>query len=94
MQLKRIYHTTKDKKMALTRLACWYNAIEKSGFDRFGTVMRSVQQHYRTILNFFDRRATNASAESFNAKIKAFRAVLRGVNNIPYFLFRLKNIYA
>lgn len=94
MQLKSIYQTTKYKKMALTRLARWYNAIEESGFEHFGTVMRSVQAHYRTILNFFDRRATNASAESFNAKIKAFRSVLRGVNNIPYFLFRLKNIYA
>ncbi|NDW09844.1 transposase [Dysgonomonas sp. 520] len=94
MQLKSIYHTTKDKKVALTRLARWYNAIEESGFEHFGTVMRSVQAHYKTILNFFDRRATNASAESFNAKIKAFRATLRGVNHIPYFLFRLKNIYA
>lgn len=94
MQLKSIYHTTKDKKVALTRLAKWYNQIEASGLEYFGTVMRSVQAHYQTILNFFDRRSTNASAESFNAKIKAFRAVLRGVNNIPYFLFRLKNIYA
>lgn len=94
MQLKGIYHTTKDKNVALTRLARWYNAIEESGFEHFGTVMRSVQAHYKTILNFFDRRSTNASAESFNAKIKAFRSVLRGVNNIPYFLFRLKNIYA
>lgn len=94
MQLKCIYHTTKDKTVALTRLARWYNAIEQSGFEHFGTVMRSVQAHYKTILNFFDRRSTNASAESFNAKIKAFRSVLRGVNNIPYFLFRLKNIYA
>lgn len=56
MQLKSIYQTTKDKKMALTRLARWYNAIEESGFEHFGTVMRSVQAHYRTILNFFDRR--------------------------------------
>lgn len=94
MQLKSIYHTTKDKKVALTRLAKWYNAIEESGFEHFGTVMRSVQAHYKTILNFFDRRSTNASAESFNAKIKAFRSVLRGVNHIPYFLFRLKNIFA
>lgn len=94
MQLKSIYHTSMDKKIALTRLARWYNAIDESGFEHFGTVMRSVQAHYKTILNFFDRRATNASAESFNAKIKAFRAVLRGVNHIPYFLFRLKNIYA
>ena len=82
MQLKGIYHTTKDKNVALMRLARWYNAIEKSGFKHFRTVMRSVLQHYRTILNFFDRRATSASAESFNAKIKAFRSLLGGVNNI------------
>ena len=94
MQLRSIYNTTKDKNIALTRLAKWYNAVEKSGFEHFGTVMRSIQSHYQTILNFFDRRSTNASAQSFNAKIKAFRSVLRGVNNIPYFLFRLKNIYA
>ncbi|WP_397446133.1 transposase [Polaribacter sp. R77954] len=34
--------------------------------------------HYQNILNYFDNRSTNASAESFNAKIKAFRAQFRG----------------
>lgn len=94
MHLKSIYHTTKDKKVAFTRLARWYQEIEKCGFEYFNTVKRSISAHYKTILNFFDRRATNASAESFNAKIKAFRATLRGVKHIPYFLFRIKNIYA
>jgi transposase len=32
-------------------------------------------------------------AESFNAKIKAFRSQFRGVKNIKFFLFRLTNIY-
>ena len=50
--------------------------------------------HYKNILNYFDNRSTNASAESFNAKIKAFRAQFRGVRNIEFFLFRLTNIYA
>jgi transposase len=45
-------------------------------------------------LNYFDNRSTNASAESFNAKIKAFRAAFRGVKNSSFFLFRLSNIYA
>jgi hypothetical protein len=44
-----------------------------------------------TILNFFQYRNTNANAESFNAKIKLFRANLRGVTDIDFFLFRLKN---
>nr|WP_315258337.1 transposase [uncultured Flavobacterium sp.] len=42
----------------------------------------------------FDNRSTNASAESFNAKIKAFRSQFRGVRNKDFFLFRLSNLYA
>nr|WP_083319334.1 transposase [Flavobacterium crassostreae] len=38
--------------------------------------------------------STNASAESFNAKIKAFRSQFRGVRNVEFFLFRLTTIYA
>lgn len=94
MQLKSIYEQTKDKTVALTRLAKWYETVEQSGFKTFATVKRSIAARYQTILNYFDNRSTNASAESFNAKIKAFRATLRGVNHIPYFLFRLTNIYA
>ncbi|MDR2929215.1 MAG: transposase [Cytophagaceae bacterium] len=37
------------------------------------------------MLNFFINRATNASAESFNAKIKAFRASLRGVVDTTFY---------
>lgn len=94
MQLKGIYEHTKDKTVALTRLAKWYEVVEQSGFKTFNTVKRSIAAHYQTILNYFDNRSTNASAESFNAKIKAFRTILRGVKHIPYFLFRLTNIYA
>lgn len=94
MELGWIYHTTKDKGVAFTRLAQWYNKAEKAGFKSFNTIAKSIQEHYLTILNFFDNRSTNASAESFNAKIKAFRASFRGVKSIPFFLFRLSNIYA
>ena len=52
------------------------------------------EKNYIDILNFFDNRSTNASAESFNAKIKNFRAQLRGIFDIKYFLFRLQKIYA
>ena len=48
----------------------------------------------QTILNYFDNRSTNASAESFNAKVKAFRAQFRGVKDIPFFIFRLAKIFA
>jgi transposase len=94
MQLGQIYSTTKTKGIALTKLAQWYDRIEKSEFKSFNTIAKSIREHYTTILNYFDRRSTNASAESFNAKIKAFRSSFRGVKNISFFLFRLANIYA
>ncbi|MDE6451623.1 MAG: transposase, partial [Odoribacter sp.] len=43
---------------------------------------------YQTILNYFDYRSTNAAVESFNAKIKEFRRVFRGIRDIKFFLFR------
>ena len=94
MQLGQIYSTTKIKAVAYTRLARWYDRVEKAGFKSFNTIAKSIKEHYSTILNYFENRSTNASAESFNAKIKAFRAAFRGVKNVRFFLFRLANIYA
>ena len=93
-ELAYIYQTSKVKGVAFTKLAQWYDKVEKTGFKSFNTVARTIQNHYQTILNFFDNRSTNASAESFNAKIKAFRSQFRGVQNTEFFLFRLANIYA
>ncbi len=68
--------------------------VTDSGFKSFNTISATFYSHYREILNFFDNRSTNAAAESFNAKLKAFRATLRGVVDIEFFLFRVAKIYA
>jgi transposase len=93
-KLGYIYQTVKDKGVAYLKLAKWYDQVEKAGFKSFNTVSRTIQQHYQNILNFFERRSTNAAAESFNAKIKSFRSLFRGVRNIAFFLYRLSKIYA
>ncbi|NDV97170.1 transposase, partial [Dysgonomonas sp. 521] len=36
----------------------------------------------------------NASAESFNAKIKALRGQFRGVADIKFFMYRLAMLYS
>jgi transposase len=94
IRLGKIFTICQSKQQAFKRLAIWYNDVEDSGIDAFKTVARSVQAHYESILNFFNNRSTNASAESFNAKIKAFRATSRGVRDTTFFLFRLAKIYA
>lgn len=93
-ELRRIYSSTKSKAGGYTKLAHWYKHVEEAGYTQFQILKDTIYEHYPNILNFFDSRATNASAESFNAKIKAFRAQLRGVVDKRYFFFRLKNIYA
>jgi len=93
-KLRMIFSHTKNKGVAYTKLAKWFNEISDSGFKSFNTISATIYSHYPEILNFFDNRSTNASAESFNAKIKTFRATQRGVNDIKFFLFRLAKIYA
>ena len=93
-ELRNIFEKTTDKIIGLSRLAKWHEKVNQSGFKSFNTISRSIMNHYQTILNYFDNRSTNASAESFNAKIKAFRSQFRGVRNVEFFLFRLTNIYA
>lgn len=92
--LRMIFSKTKVKGVAYTKLAKWFNDITVSDFKSFNTISATVYAHYPEILNFFDNRSTNASAESFNAKIKAFRASLRGVTDTSFFMFRLAKIYA
>ena len=75
-------------------IAYRYNKIEEYGYDTFTTVANSIENHYERILNFFVNRSTNAAAEAFNAKIKAFRASFRGVVDMSFFLFRLAKVYA
>jgi len=62
--------------------------------EEFNTVVNSLEYHLEDILNFFDHRSTNAYAESFNSKIKGFRANLRGVTDVKFFLFRLEKLFA
>ena len=68
--------------------------MEEAGLASFKTLARTIQTHYLGILNFFNNRATNAAAESFNSKIKAFRNTMRGVRDVEFFLFRLAKLYA
>ncbi|MBJ6368965.1 transposase [Snuella sedimenti] len=92
--LRNIFNTTTSIQTAYTKQAHWYKDVEQTGFRAFNTIANTITLNYRSILNYFINRSTNASAESFNAKIKAFRSQFRGVKNTEFFLFRLTQIYA
>ena len=92
--LRLLFSKSKNKDVMRLKMAKWFNKVEKADFKSFHTISATFYSHYAEILNFFDNRNTNASAESFNAKLKAFRAQFRGVRDISFFLFRVSKIYA
>lgn len=95
MHFRGIYEHAQGRQNALKRLRRWYASVEKrlDVFPHFETPMQTIRLNEQTIVNYFKRRETNASAESFNAKVKNFRALQRGVNDISFFLYRLSKLY-
>lgn len=91
--LVNVYNSYIEKGVALTKFARWFKDVEDAGFKSFETIKKSFEIHYNNITNYFDNRSTNAYAESFNAKIKDFRRIFRGVRDLKFFLFRLNNIF-
>lgn len=94
LKLTELFNRKSTLQEARLNLAIWYNDVEAFGEDEFNHVLETFENHNRTILNYFEERLTNASAESFNAKIKAFRTQFRGVGEIKFFMFRLATQYA
>jgi len=92
--LRMSYNKHIHRDVARLSLARWYNKVADSKFKSFNIISATIYEHYEEILNFFTNRYTNASAESFNAKIKSYRASLRGITDISFFLYRLINIHA
>ena len=92
--LRMIFSKNIIKDAARLSMARWYNQVKESGFKSFNTIAATFYEHYDEILNFYNNRSSNAMAECFNAKIKLFRANLRGVVDKNFFLFRIANLYA
>jgi transposase len=91
--LRMIFSKNTVKDAARLSMARWYNKVEEAGMRSFNVIATTFHEHYEEILNFYTNRSSNAMAESFNAKIKLFRANLRGVADKKFFLFRIANLY-
>lgn len=93
LAFRNIYKCLSREK-AQTEFMDWKKKVTSSKISEFNTVLNSIEYHLENILNFFNNRSTNANAESFNSKIKGFRANLRGVTDVKFFLFRLEKLFA
>ena len=81
------------KDMAKERLREWYDEVAACTLREIKSARDCIKSKEDEVLNYFDYRSTNASAESLNSKIKGFKAQLHGVSDIPFFMFRLCMIF-
>lgn len=93
MMFRSCYEHSTSIREAKEKLGAWYQKVKEKNIDPFITVAESIRLHETTILNYFINRSTNASAESFNAKLKNFRALVRGVRDKKFYLFRVAMLY-
>lgn len=94
MMFRLFYENSTNKLDAKIFLNKWYGKIKEKNIESFNIAAETIYLHETTILNYFNNRSTNASAESFNAKLKAFRSIVRGVRDLKFHLFRVAKLYA
>jgi len=93
MMFRNCYESSRSIPEAKKSFEKWYKKVEEKKMESFLIVAESIRLHETTILNYFINRSTNASAESFNAKLKGFRALVRGVRDKKFFLFRVSKLF-
>lgn len=94
MNFRSIYENATTRNDAKKRIGSWLERVSESELKPLISAANSVQVHLGKILQYFPGRQTNASAESFNAKLKGFRNLVRGARDMNFFLFRLTTFYS
>lgn len=93
LEFRNIYEQT-SREIAKEQILAWIEKTKSLKLNDFNTAANSLKYHLETILNFFVKRHTNANAESFNSKVKLFRANQRGVVDVKFFLFRMEKLFS
>lgn len=94
MNFRSIFENAKTRTVAEERMKGWIERVRESKLKSLISASQTVDVNLGKILNYFPDGHSNAGAESFNAKLKGFRALVRGVRDVHFFLFRVSTFYA
>ena len=93
-KLRAVFRNKKlTKETAKEKLHAWYKEVSASRLPEMTSAMKTLKSKENEVLNYFVNRSTNAAAESLNSKMKGFRSELRGVRDLPFFLYRCTMIF-
>lgn len=91
--LRAIFRNKKlDRETAKLKFEEWYGKVAACTLREVKSVRDTIKFYEEEILNYFISRQTNASAESLNSKIKCLRSQVKGVRDVPFFMYRLATI--
>ena len=91
--LRNIFKKKQSRDKAGLALKRWGKNVGRSHIRELISVRDTIMEKKDYVLNYFNNRSTNASAESFNSKLKGFRAQVRGVADMPFFMYRTVKIF-
>ena len=92
-RLRCLFKSKFTPEEAKPKLDGWCKDVGKSLIRELISVRDTIRLKETETLNCFTNRSTNASAESLNSKIKCFRTQLRGIQNLPFFMYRLRVLF-
>ena len=93
-QLRTIFRCKNaTREEAGEKLHEWYKATTNCSLREIKSARDAIKSREEEVLNYFINHSTNAGAESLNSKIKSFRAQLRGVSDLPFYMYRLYKIF-
>lgn len=85
------YGSKSSMESIKNQLSEWYKRVEMDDISEMLNFKLLVEHNSGAILNYFLSGASNAIAESNNAKIQNLLFQNKGTKNIDFFYFRLKN---
>lgn len=91
--LRNIFKMKQTREKAKEALHKWYKRVGRSLIRELIAVRDTIKSKEEYVLNYFNNRSTNASAESLNSKMKGFRSQVRGVADLPFFMYRMMKIF-
>lgn len=74
-------------------MKAWAKNVGRSHIRELISARDTIMGKLEYVLNYFNNRPTNASAEALNSKMKGFRTQVRGVADFPFFMYRLVKIF-
>lgn len=83
--LQEIYETATTRAQAQAALNKLYNWLIRSRLEPMKAFARTLKNHLKEILNYWDLRFTNATLEGLNSIIQTAKCRARGFRNDEYF---------